>query len=121
MSILLDHLIVPARDKIGSAQFFATIFGLEFDRSTVGHFAAVRVNDSLTLDFASAEDFQSHHYAFKVSEARFDAIFARMQEDGMPYGSGPGRLEDGKFNHRRGGRGVYFRDPDGHVLELLTA
>ncbi|HET7306931.1 MAG TPA: VOC family protein [Gammaproteobacteria bacterium] len=121
MSILLDHTIVPARDKIGSAQFFATMFGLEFDRSAVGHFAPVRVNESLTLDFASAEDFQSHHYAFKVSEAEFDAIFARMREDGLPYGSGPQHLDDGKVNHRRGGRGVYFCDPDGHVLELLTA
>lgn len=121
MSILLDHTIVPAHDKIGSAQFFATLFGLEFDRNAVGHFAPVRVNDSLTLDFMESRRFESHHYAFKVSEAEFDAIFARIEVEGVAYGSGPMSLEDGAINHRGGGRGVYFRDPDGHILELLTA
>lgn len=119
--IQLDHTIVPARDKIGSAQFFATMFGLDFDRHAVGHFAPVKVNDSLTLDFESSEQFEVHHYAFKVSEAEFDGIFARIREEGIAYGSGPYSLDDGTINHRGGGRGVYFLDPDGHILELLTA
>ena len=62
-----------------------------------------------------------HHYAFKVGEAEFDAIFGRVQEEGILYGSGPRSRTDGEINHRRGGRGVYFEDPNGHVLEILTA
>jgi catechol 2,3-dioxygenase-like lactoylglutathione lyase family enzyme len=65
--------------------------------------------------------FETHHYAFKVSEEDFNAIFGRVQAEGIPYGSGPYALEDQKINQRGGGRGVYFRDPNGHVLELLTA
>jgi catechol 2,3-dioxygenase-like lactoylglutathione lyase family enzyme len=86
MAIVLDHTIVPARDKVASAQFF-----------------------------------EHHHYAFKISEAEFDAIFARVKDEGIAYGSGPRSRTDMEINHRRGGRGVYFEDPNGHVLEILTA
>ena len=120
MTIELDHTIVPSRDKEAAARFFARIFGLNYD-GLVSHFAPVRVNQNLTLDFDDASDFRPHHYAFKVSEAEFDAIFARIEADGVVYGSGPSSSEDMQINHRRGGRGVYFRDPDGHLLELLTA
>ena len=119
MAIELNHTIVPARDKVASAEFFARIFGLRYE-ATVSHFAPVRVNGSLTLDFGNSARFESHHYAFKVSEEEFDAIFGRVEDEGIPYGSGPYSLEDRKINHRGGGRGVYFRDPNGHVLELLT-
>jgi len=120
MSIVLDHTIVPARDKEESARFFARIFGVAYEGGG-GHFAEVRVNDTLTLDFATEEGFESHHYAFKISEAEFDAIFARIQQNRIPYGSGPFSLENGQINRRKGGRGFYFRDPAGHVLEVLTA
>ena len=119
MTIELNHTIVPAHDKVESATFFARIFGLSYD-GEVSHFAPVRVNDSLTLDFDNSSAFQSHHYAFKVSETEFDQIFGRIQEAEIPYGSGPRTLEDMRINHRGGGRGVYFRDPNGHILELLT-
>ncbi len=74
MTITLNYTIIPARDKQASAEFFARIFGLHIE-STVGHFAAVRVNDTLTFDFADREVFESHHYAFHVSDEEFDAIF----------------------------------------------
>ncbi len=120
MTIELNHTIVPARDQVAAAQFFARIFGLHYQPSQ-SYFAAVRVNQSLTLDFSTSETIGDvHHYAFKVSENEFDAIFGRIQADGVAYGSEPSSLDDGKINHRDGGRGVYFRDPDGHVLELLT-
>ncbi len=120
MPIELNHTIVPARDKVASANFFAQIFGLRYER-TVGHFAPVRVNESLTLDFDAAEDFDSHHYAFKVSEEDFDAVFERLRNEEIPYGSGPPpKVSNMEINHRGGGRGVYFLDPNGHVLELLT-
>ncbi len=120
MAIALDHTIVPARDKEESARFFARIFGLEY-KGSVSHFAPVRVNDTLTLDFDNREKFESHHYAFKVSEEEFDAIFARVKGEGLRYGSGPYSAEDMEINHRRGGRGFYFREPSGHLLEVLTA
>jgi len=120
MPIALDHTIVPARDKVASAEFFARIFGLEY-KGPHSHFAPVRVNESLTLDFDDRSQFESHHYAFRVGEAEFDAIFGRVKAEGIPYGSGPRSRTDGEINHRNGGRGVYFDDPNGHVLEILTA
>jgi len=120
MPIELDHTIVPAHDKEASARFFARVFGLSYQGPS-SHFAEVRVNDRLTFDFETAKEFESHHYAFKIGEAEFDAIFARIQQDKIPYGSGPFSLEDMKINRRSGGRGFYFRDPGGHVLEVLTA
>ena len=122
MAITLNHTIVPARDKIASAAFFARLFGLTFDERAVGYFAPVRINETLTLDFDGDVDrFDIHHYAFKVSEEEFDAIFGRIQEEGIPYGSEPDALRNMRLNHRAGGRGVYFCDPNGHILELLTA
>jgi catechol 2,3-dioxygenase-like lactoylglutathione lyase family enzyme len=89
VAIELNHTIVPARDKVKAAKFFARILGLSFDESAAGHFAPVRVNDSLTLDFADGDEFESHHYAFKVSEADFDAMFDRIKAESIPYGSSP--------------------------------
>jgi catechol 2,3-dioxygenase-like lactoylglutathione lyase family enzyme len=120
MTIVLNHTIVPAHDKVAAAEFFARIFGLEY-KGPHSHFAPVQVNDELTLDFDERGEFKSHHYAFKVSEAEFDAIFDRVKSEGISYGSGPRSRTDGEINHRRGGRGVYFDDPNGHVLEILTA
>lgn len=120
MAIVLDHTIVPAHDKIASARFFARIFGLEY-RGPHSHFAPVQVNEQLTLDFDERGEFERHHYAFKVGAAEFDAIFARVKEEAIPYGSGPFSRTDMQINDRRGGRGFYFDDPNGHVLEVLTA
>jgi catechol 2,3-dioxygenase-like lactoylglutathione lyase family enzyme len=119
MSIVLNHTIVPARDKLAAARFFADIFGLPF-AGKADHFAPVKVNDTLTLLFAQESEFEHHHYAFHVSDAEFDTIFARIKHAGLAYGSTPWSMQDGKLNDWNGGRGVYFRDPNGHVLELMT-
>jgi catechol 2,3-dioxygenase-like lactoylglutathione lyase family enzyme len=118
MTIALDHTIVPAHDKERSARFFADMFGLQVDH--MGPFAAVQVNDALTLDFATMPRFEPHHLAFHVSEAEFDTIFGRIQAAHLPFSADPFHQLPGQINHRHGGRGVYFRDPDGHNLELLT-
>ena len=120
MAISLNHTIVPARDKVASAQFFADLFGLAYEGPS-GHFAPVRVNETLTLDFDDGEHFDSHHYAFHVSDAEFDAILERIQAAGVSYGSDPWHLDNGQLNSASGGRGVYFRDPNGHILEPSTA
>jgi catechol 2,3-dioxygenase-like lactoylglutathione lyase family enzyme len=119
VTIVLNHTIVPAHDKEAAARSFAEIFGLRFDHES-GHFATVRVNDSLTLLFDDDSSFESHHYAFHVSDAEFDAIFERIKQVGLVYGSAPWSLDDGKLNDWNGGRGLYFKDLNGHVLELMT-
>lgn len=119
MTIMLNHTIVPARDKVAAAKFFAEIFGLKRGRSS--HFAPVKVNKTLTLLFDNDAQFESHHYAFHVSNHEFDAILQRVKKAQIAFGSAPWSLEDGELNDWNGGRGVYFRDPNGHVLELMTA
>ena len=120
MTIELNHTIVPARDKEESARFYERIFGFKYE-GPLGHFAPIRIpSQSLSLDFDDRESFETQHYAFKVSEAEFDEIFGRIAGAGLAYGSGPFRPDDMQINHWNGGRGVYFRDPSGHLLELLT-
>ena len=118
MTITLNHTIVPARDKVAAAKFFADIFGLKRGRSS--YFAPVRINKSLTLLFDDDNKFESHHLAFHVSDREFDAILRRIKAAKIVFGSAPWRLDDGQLNDWNGGRGVYFRDPNGHVLELMT-
>ncbi|ALQ51412.1 VOC family protein [Nitrosomonas ureae] len=120
MAITLNHTIVPCFDKVASAKFYSRVFGFEYV-GVFSHFIVVRVNDTLSLDFDNQERFMPLHYAFKVSEAEFDTLFMRLQAEHIPYGSSPGTPDDMTINHNYGGRGVYFRDPNGHLLEMLTA
>ena len=120
MSIMLDHTIVPARDKVASAKFFADLFGLEY-KGPMGSFAPVRINQTLTMDFDDRwKNFEVHHYAFHVSDAEFDAIFSRVKEAGLVYGSQPWSLTDMKVDEMGRGRKVYFRDLTNHLLEIRT-
>jgi catechol 2,3-dioxygenase-like lactoylglutathione lyase family enzyme len=119
MPLVLNHTIVPSRDKEGSARFFARIMGVNY-AGPQGHFAQVRVNGDLALDYDNRENFDSHHYAFVVEDKEFDEIFGRLKDEGVRYGSGPGSSTDGQINTRRGGRGLYFADPDGHLMEIMT-
>jgi catechol 2,3-dioxygenase-like lactoylglutathione lyase family enzyme len=119
MTIMLNHTIVPARDQKAAARFFAQLFGLKVDKDD--YFAKVQLNDALALLFSDeVEDFESHHYAFHVSDAEFDAILKRVKAAGLAFGSGPGNPDNGKLNRWNGGRGFYFTVPDGHLLELMT-
>ncbi len=118
MAITLNHTIVPARDKMASARFLAQLFGLEVE--PMSHFAAVRINDTLTLDFDDAETFEPHHYAFQVSAGEFDEIFARVKAAGLPYSADPHHRINGQIYNRAGVRGFYFFDPNRHNLEVLT-
>jgi catechol 2,3-dioxygenase-like lactoylglutathione lyase family enzyme len=119
MTITLNHTIIPAHNKEASAQFFARIFGLKVERS-MEHFAVVQVNETLTLDFADQDKFEPHHYAFHVSDEEFDTIFAHVKAANLEYSSDPMYQNKGQINHWHGGRGFYFYDLDGHLLELLT-
>ena len=120
MEITLNHTIIPSHDNVESAKFYERIFGFEFIK-VWGHFAVVKVNSTLTLDFMSKDGFSSFHYAFKVSEQQFDEILNRIKAENIQYGSGPRSVDDGKINNLYGGRGTYFKDPNGHILEIITA
>jgi hypothetical protein len=119
--IALDHLLVPSRDRDGSARRLAAILGVQVGAARFGPFTAVHVSDGLTLDFDQAEgSLPVLHYAFRVAEPEFDAILGRLQALGVPYRSSPNGPIDGQVNTAHGGRIVYWSEPDGHVWEALT-
>ena len=97
MPLQLDHTI-PAYDKEKSAKFIARIFGLEYNGAW-GHFAPVKINDALTLDFDNSDNPHSNHYAFLASDEEFDAALQRVKDEGIPFGSGPRSRTDGEINH----------------------
>ncbi|MGH7005079.1 MAG: VOC family protein [Alphaproteobacteria bacterium] len=119
MSVELNHIIVPAKDKWASARFLAGILGLEAGPKWA-HFVPVRVSNGVTLDYDDSEDVRPQHYAFLVSEAEFDAAFARLRAAGVDFYADPDGTGRGEINNDYGGRGVYFDDPNGHVLEIIT-
>jgi catechol 2,3-dioxygenase-like lactoylglutathione lyase family enzyme len=120
MTIELNHTIVAARDKLTSAMFMTDLLGLPAPTS-FGPFLVVTLGNGVSLDFMdTSDDIRSQHYAFLVSEAEFDTIFGRIRAQGLQYWADPFHYEPGEINTRDGGRGVYFDDPNGHVLELLT-
>jgi catechol 2,3-dioxygenase-like lactoylglutathione lyase family enzyme len=122
MPIELNHTIVAARDPQASAQFLAGILGLQVD-PPLSHFTPVTVANHVTLDYdQSLDTIQPCHYAFLASDDEFDAAFARIRDAGIDFFADPACRKAGQTYHRDsdGGRGVYFRDPDGHLMEILT-
>ena len=120
MPVELNHTIVLACDKQASAAFLADVLGLP-EPKAFGPFAMVQVDNGVTLDFMdTTEPVTSQHYAFLIGEDDFDHAFARVTELGLPYWADPGKSQESEINRRQGGRGFYFVDPDGHLLEVLT-
>jgi catechol 2,3-dioxygenase-like lactoylglutathione lyase family enzyme len=120
MNVQLNHTIVHARDREASARFMTEVFGLE-EPEPFGPFLVVRTANGVSLDYVQDRDaVASQHYAFLVSEPEFDAIFGRVRERGLDYWADPGRRRLREINTRDGGRGVYFCEPSGHFLEILT-
>lgn len=121
MAVQLDHLLVPSRDRVTAAAFLAGLLGVPWAASGVGPFSPVYLNDGLTLDFDQAEgEFPTLHFCFRVSDAEFDAILARIVAAGVAYRSHPHGPADSLVNATQGGRIVYWSEPDGHVWEMLT-
>jgi catechol 2,3-dioxygenase-like lactoylglutathione lyase family enzyme len=120
MSVQLNHTIVWSRDKRKSAKFLAETLGLAAPAS-FGPFLVVTLGNGASLDFHDTEDeIASQHYAFLVGETEFDEIFGRIKEQRLGYWADPGQKRAGQINRNDGGRGVYFEDPDGHLLEIIT-
>lgn len=121
MTIQLDHTIVPSRHKSASAQRLAELLGVPWGKAAAGPFAAVYVNDGLTLDFIDTDgDFPVYHFCFRVSQDEFDAILGRIRAAGIPYRSTVRGPVDMQVDTQFGGSGIYWNDPDGHQWEMLT-
>jgi catechol 2,3-dioxygenase-like lactoylglutathione lyase family enzyme len=120
MTVQLNHTIVWCRDRERSARFLAEL--LERPEPVVyGPFRVVELDNGVSLDFyETSEPIRMQHYAFLIDEATFDAVFHRIESRGMAHWADPGKSRPNEINHNDGGRGVYFEDPDGHLLEVIT-
>jgi len=120
MPAQLNHTIVASRDKRESATFLSEVLGLPAPEP-YGPFLVVEAANGVSLDFADHDgDIPSQHYAFLVSEDEFDEIFGRIRDRGLTYYADPGARRPGEINTHDGGRGVYWSDPSGHWLEIIT-
>ena len=117
MAVLLNHTIVPAKDKRAGSAFIAEILGLDAPKP-FGPFMCVETANGVSLDYDEWWEVVSHHYAFLVSEAEFDAIYDRVKQRGLTYWADPGHRRANEINGN--GRGFYFEDPSGHNMEVLT-
>jgi catechol 2,3-dioxygenase-like lactoylglutathione lyase family enzyme len=120
MTVQFNHTIVAAHDSKSSARFLAEVLGLPAP-SRYGPFTVVATGNGVTLDFLDVgTDIVPRHYAFLCSEDEFDEIFGRIRARELPYWADPGQTQLGEINRRDGGRGIYFEDPSGHLLEVIT-
>ena len=120
MSVQLNHHIVRVRDKEEAARFFAEILGLP-PATRYGPFLELKTANDVSLDFADDHGAPvPAHYAFLVSEAEFDEILARITERGLDYWADPSHRRPNAINTNDGGRGVYWDDPNGNILEIIT-
>jgi len=120
VSVQLNHTIVSCKDQQRSAAFITEILGLP-EATRFAHFLVVQVDNGVSLDYSETSDeITAQHYAFLVGEEEFDASFARIKDQGLPYWADPGRTRPNVINTRDGGRGLYFEDPDGHFMEIIT-
>lgn len=120
MSAQLNHTIIWCHDNKRSSTFLAKILGRPAP-SRFGHFMVVELDNDVSLDFMEKTgDVALQHYAFLIGEDDFDAVFSRIREQGLTYWADPGRTRPDEINHNDGGRGCYFEDPNGHLLEVIT-
>ncbi len=120
MAIQFNHTIVACRDQMRSSGFMAEVLGLP-DPTRFGHFLCVELENGVSLDFMESDgEFARQHYAFLINEEEFDRVFGRIREKKLEYWADPFCKRSSEINTRDGGRGVYFRDPDSHLLEVLT-
>jgi len=120
MAAQLNHTIVWCKDQKASSRFLAEMLGRP-EPKKFAHFDVVELDNGVSLDFAERSgEIVPQHYAFLISEQDFDAVFARIREKKLDYWADPARRRAGEINHNDGGRGVYFPDPSGHFLEVIT-
>jgi catechol 2,3-dioxygenase-like lactoylglutathione lyase family enzyme len=120
MTAQLNHTIIWCRDKVASSAFLTDILGLPRARPFLD-FLVVDLGNGVSMDYYEKDgEIARQHYAFLVSDAEFDASFARIEGLGLTFWADPAREMESQINRHWGGRGVYFEDPDNHLLELIT-
>ena len=120
MSVALDHTIVAARDREAAAAFLAEVLGLAAPRP-YGPFLVVELDNGAKLDFIGDDGpIERQHYAFRVDERSFDEIHGRLRARGLDWWADPRQKRRGETYRHEGGRGLYFEDPNGHLLEIIT-
>lgn len=120
MAVQLNHTIVHVKDKHESARFLVELLGLA-EPVPYGPFLVVELDNAVSLDLMDDDGaIDSQHYAFLVDEAEFDQVFGRIRDRGLTYWADPAQRRPGEINTKDGGRGVYWEDPDGHQLEIIT-
>lgn len=120
MTIELNHTIIWSNEPKAAAVFLADILGRPAPQRFM-HFEVLPLDNGVSLDFAQGEaPISTQHYAFLVSDGEFDAIFGRIRDQGLDFWADPARTRRGEINTLFGGRGVYFPDPTGHLLEIIT-
>lgn len=120
MKVELNHTIVWCRNKQKSSAFLIDILGLP-QPVPFGPMLVVGLSNGVSLDYYDSEgEIASQHYAFLIDEDNFDQVFERIRNKGLPFWADPGKQRPGETYEHNGGRGVYFDDPDGHLLEVMT-
>ncbi|MFI9510172.1 VOC family protein [Nocardia sp. NPDC052566] len=123
LSVQFNHTIVGCKDHRVTAEFWSDILGSALGAEW-GHFIPLNTGNGVTFDFANVPSFiteiQPQHYAFLVSEEEFDAAYAKIRRYKLDYWADPRKQGVNEINHNDGGRGIYFEDPNGHYLELIT-
>ena len=120
MTVQLNHTIVWCRNKERSSAFLADILGRPAP-TPFGPFRVVELDNGVSLDFHDRDgEITSEHYAFLIGDDEFDSTFARVRTTNLTYWADPGQLHPNEINRNDGGRGFYFEDPDGHLLEVIT-
>lgn len=120
-TVHFDHTIVPSTDRERSARFYADLLELAEVRVETP-FLCVDLGNDVTLAFGGWDTapVATQHYAFLVDDALLDRALERLVEQGVTYFADASATRAGEVNHDDGGRGVYFRDPEGNFLELIT-
>lgn len=120
MAVELNHTIVPAHDPEAAARFLAELLGIEVS-PRVAHFTPVTLANGVTLDYDQSEKVEGHHYAFLVGGEEYAAAFARIRGGGITYYADPAcRRPAETYTGKDGQQGLYFRDPNGHLMEIIT-
>jgi catechol 2,3-dioxygenase-like lactoylglutathione lyase family enzyme len=121
MGVQLNHIIVWCSDKVRSTDFLCGLLALAPPKP-FSIFLVVPLENGVSLDFGQGGPgpIAMQHYAFLMQDEAFQAAFDRIRAQGLDYWADPGRTEPGRTYSHNGGRGLYFLDPDGHLMEIMT-
>lgn len=119
MNIVLNNIIIPSADKVITTHFYCRVFCFE-SLGKHGKHIRVKINENSTIDFKTSSSFDIHRFSLKVDDVTFARIFANIKKEGLLFGSELFECENGKLNNWHGGKGLFVRDPNGHIIELLT-